>query len=101
MKKILDALWRAIAYCVHPSVILLSLTPLVTLIVAVFAFAYWGWQPAVAGMASWLQGGMLEAAVLRALNWVGGAEYLRFLPHLLVLFLAIPTIVIGCLLIMT
>ena len=101
MKKILDALWRAITYCVHPSVILLSLTPLVTLIIAVFAFAYWGWQPAVAGMASWLHGGMLEATVLRALNWVGGAEYLRFLPHLLVLFLAIPTIVIGCLLIVT
>lgn len=101
MKKILDALWRAITYCVHPSVILLSLTPLVTLIIAVFAFAYWGWQPAVAGMASWLHGGMLEATVLRALNWVGGAEYLRFLPHLLVLFLAIPTIVIGCLLVVT
>ena len=44
---------------------------------------------------------MLEATVLRALNWVGGAEYLRFLPHLLVLFLAIPTIVIGCLLVVT
>ena len=40
MKKMLDALWRAVTYCFYPSVIALSVAPLLALLLAVFAFAY-------------------------------------------------------------
>ncbi|MDO4796337.1 MAG: EI24 domain-containing protein [Brachymonas sp.] len=101
MRNILDALWRALLYCVQPAVILLSLAPLIVVLLVVFAFAYWGWQPAVDAMQGWLQGGMLEAGMLRLMNWLGLAEQPRFLPALLVLCLAIPTLVMGSLLIVT
>ncbi len=101
MKNMLDSLWRAVAYCLYPPVIILSLAPLATLVLAVFAFAYWGWQPSVAAMQSWLQGSALEAAVLRGLGWLNLADYLHFLPRLLVLCVAIPAILIACLLVVT
>lgn len=101
MRNILDALWRALLYCVQPAVILLSLAPLIVMVLAVFGFAYWGWQPAVDAMQGWLHGGMLEAGMLRLMNWLGLAEQPRFLPALLVLCLAIPALVMGSLLIVT
>lgn len=101
MRNILDALWRAVVYCVQPAVILLSLAPLIVVLLAVFAFAYWGWQPAVDAMQAWLQGGMLEAGTLRLMQWLGLAGQPRFLPVLLVLCLAIPALVMGSLLIVT
>lgn len=97
----LDALWRAVTYCFYPSVIALSVAPLLALLLAVFAFAYWGWQPAVHAMQAWLNGGMLETWTLRGMAWLGLAEHRSFLPILLVLCLAVPIIVMGCLLIVT
>lgn len=101
MKKMLDALWRAVTYCFYPSVIALSVAPLLALLLAVFAFAYWGWQPAVHAMQAWLNGGMLETWTLRGMAWLGLAEHRSFLPILLVLCLTVPIIVMGCLLIVT
>ena len=101
MKKMLDALWRAAAYCLYPPVMTLSLVPLLVLMLAGLAFAFWGWEPAVAAMQSWVQGSTIETLVLRGLSWMGLGQHTGFLPKVLVLFIALPLIVVGCLLIVT
>ena len=61
MKDVLDAFWRAAAYCLHPRVIGLSLLPL--LVGAVLSgLAYWlYWDAAIAAV----QGAAHSAAKLR------------------------------------
>ncbi len=44
MPLLLDSFWRAVVYCLHPRVILLSLLPLavMTLLAGVLGYLYWG-----------------------------------------------------------
>ena len=101
MNKVLDALWRAAAYCLYPPVMTLSLVPLGALIAAGLAFVFWGWQPSVTATQGWLQGGALESMVLRGMQWIGMEQHSHLLPAVIVLLAALPVIVIVCLLVMT
>jgi hypothetical protein len=47
MKHILDAFWRAAAYCLHPRVIALSLLPLAVMVILALGLGYFfsvGWR---------------------------------------------------------
>ena len=101
MNKVLDALWRAAAYCLYPPVMTLSLAPLGALIAVGLAFAFWGWQPSVTAIQGWLQGGALESMVLRGMQWIGMEQHSRLLPAVIVLLAVLPVIVIVCLLVVT
>jgi Etoposide-induced protein 2.4 (EI24) len=54
MKQILDAFWRAVAYCLHPRVIALSLVPLVLMVGIAFGFGYFFWESTLASVNAWL-----------------------------------------------
>lgn len=56
MALLLDSFWRALAYCLRPRVVLLSLLPLLLMALAALALAYFYWAPAVARVDAWLQG---------------------------------------------
>jgi hypothetical protein len=54
MKMILDAFWRASAYCLHPRVIALSLLPLLIMAGLALVLGYFFWESSVARVNAWL-----------------------------------------------
>lgn len=98
MSGMFDAFWRALAYCLHPRVIALSLMPLLLMVAAAFALGYYFWDAAVAAVLVWLGD---QAMLDWVTHWLGllGLENLRtVLGPLLVLTAATPVIVVMSLL---
>ena len=98
MKPLLDAFWRAAAYCLHPRVILLSILPLVVVggVAALLGYLYW--DASVTAMRGAMNGwpwlvtlfGWLEAAGVGVLgHWVA---------PLVLVALVVPVIVVLSLL---
>jgi hypothetical protein len=97
MKELLDAFWRAVAYCLHPKVILLSLLPL--LIAAggavLLGYLYWdgavGWTRALLDGWTWLD---------VPFGWFASvsADFRKVLAPLMVIAVAAPMIVVLSLL---
>ena len=71
MQGLPDAFWRAVAYCLHPRVIALSLLPLVISGVLVFAFMFFFWEGAIAGVRATLESWLLIDSLLRWLDSFG------------------------------
>lgn len=98
MNLFLDSFWRALAYCLRPRVIALSIMPLVLMVLLSAAMVYFFWDPAVAGMQTWLG----ELALLESLmNWlasVGAGNLRSVVAPLLLLILTLPLIIILALL---
>jgi hypothetical protein len=98
MKTALDAFWRAALYCLHPRVIALSILPLVIMAVAALALGYFFWEPALDGVRLWLDQTGLLATFLEWLEGRGLHRLRTVLAPMIVLFLAIPMIVVTALL---
>ncbi|HEX5739055.1 MAG TPA: EI24 domain-containing protein, partial [Hydrogenophaga sp.] len=98
MGLLFDSFWRAVAYCVHPRVIALSVLPVLLLALVSLALGYFFWDAAVATVTSWLVGFEWVQTFLGWLDSVGlGVLRAAFAP-LLVLILSTPVIVLTCLL---
>lgn len=98
MKPMLDAFWRAAVYCMHPRVIALSFLPLILMVALSFGLGFFFWESAVASVTAWLEASEFVQSAVGWLERVGmGALRAAFGP-LLVLVLAIPAIVVLCLL---
>ena len=69
MNHLLDAFWRAAAYCLHPKVIFLSLAPLLLAGGVTFALGWFFWEPAVAGVQAALKSWSLIDTLLQ---WIEG-----------------------------
>ncbi|GAA6140592.1 EI24 domain-containing protein [Hydrogenophaga sp. 5NK40-0174] len=94
----LDAFWRAVAYCIHPRVIGLSLVPLAVMVVAAFVFGYFFWDGAVASLATWIES---REWIQSALSWFGVTEASSMhaaVAKLLLLVLVSPLVVMASLL---
>lgn len=98
MSQVLDAFWRAAAYCLHPRVILLSLAPLLLAGGLALALGYFFWEPAVAGMRATLESWSLIEGLLKWLESVGGSGLRTLIAPLVIVALALPVIVILSLL---
>lgn len=98
MSLVLDSFWRAVAYCLHPRVIALSILPLVLMVAASFALGYFFWDPAIAAVTGWLESYELVKAFLGWLDRLGAGALRTVFAPLLVLALATPLIVLGVLL---
>lgn len=92
MNSVLDAFWRAAAYCLLPRVIVLSLAPLLIAGGVTFAVSYFFWEPAVAGMRALLEGWALIDTLLDWLEGVGAGGLRTLLGPLVVVVLALPVI---------
>jgi hypothetical protein len=98
MNKLLDSFWRALAYCVHPRVIALSILPLVIMAGMSLSLGYFFWEDAVSAVRTNLSSYSLVNAMG---TWLGGMglDSLRMvLAPALLLMLAIPAIAIISLL---
>lgn len=98
MSLLFDSFWRAVAYCVHPRVIALSILPLILLVALSFGLGYFFWEGAVASVAAWLEAFGMVQTFLSWLEQVGAGSLRMVFAPLLVLVLATPLIVLLCLL---
>jgi hypothetical protein len=98
MKELLDAFWRAVAYCLHPRVIALSVLPLVLMVAAALGLGYFFWDAAIDGVNATLDSWSLVTTLFVWLERSGLAGLKSALAPLIVVFLATPVIVIVALL---
>ena len=98
MNKLLDSFWRAAMYCLHPRVIALSILPLVIMAALSLGLGYFFWEAAMAAVRSNLESYELLGTTVRWLEGLGLDNLRLVLAPVLLLFLAIPVIVIVSLL---
>ncbi|MDP3604894.1 MAG: EI24 domain-containing protein, partial [Polaromonas sp.] len=98
MSKLLDSFWRAVAYCLHPRVIALSVLPLVIMVVLALGLGYFFWEEALAAVRASLESWALLGTMARWLEGLGLGNLRVVLAPTILLFLSIPVIVIVALL---
>jgi hypothetical protein len=101
MSLLLDAAWRALAYCLHPRVVVLSFLPLVLMLALAFVFGYWLWDPALQALSSGLQSADLLQALLNWLSVLGLGDLRTAFAPLLLVVLITPLVVVLCLLLVS
>lgn len=94
MKDLLDAAWRAAAYCLHPRIIWLSLLPLLLAAVLTVGLGYFYWEGAVEGVRATLEQWALLHAALDMLDSIGAPGLRLVIAPLIVVALAVPVIVV-------
>ena len=94
MKNLLDSFWRAVAYCLHPKVIGLSLLPLLIGAALTLGLGWFYWESAVAGVRATLESWLLVDAGLKWVESLIGASFRSVLAPLIVVGLAAPVIVV-------
>jgi len=98
MQLLLDAFWRAAAYCLHPRVIVLSLAPLVIAAGLAWLLGHNYWEATTSTLRATLEGWPPMSALLAWLDSVGAGWVRGALAPLIVIALALPVIVVLSLL---
>jgi hypothetical protein len=98
MNKLLDAFWRAVMYCLHPRVIALSFLPLIIMVVLSLGLGYFFWDDALTSVRAGLESYALLNTMAHWLEGLGLGNLRVVLAPAILLFLAIPAIVIVALL---
>jgi hypothetical protein len=98
MQGLVDSFWRAVAYCLHPRVIGLSLLPLVISGVLVFGFMFFFWEGAIAAVRSTLESWMLIESLLHWLDSFGLQAFRSALAAIVVLAGILPVVILLSLL---
>jgi hypothetical protein len=98
MNPVLDSFWRAAMYCLHPRVIALSFLPLVIMVVMSLGLGYFFWADAVEQIRLQLDSFQLINLIGDWLQGLGLGSLRVVLAPALLLFVAIPFIVIASLL---
>ncbi len=98
MGKLLDSFWRAAMYCLHPRVIALSILPLVIMAALSLGLGYFFWESTVAAIRNNLDSYELVSSMVRWIEGLGLSNLRVVLAPVLLLFMAIPVIVIISLL---
>ncbi len=94
MSLLLDAFWRAVAYCLHPRVIVLSLLPLAIGVALTLGLSWFFWEPTVALVRGWLVQWSLLDAALRWIESLAGGSFRSVIAPLIVVLLAMPLVVV-------
>lgn len=94
MPAVLDAFWRAALYCLYPRVILLSLLPVFGAAVLAFTLGQLFWTPAVDGLGTWLESSETLTVLWGWLEAVGLPRLKAVLPHVILLVVLTPAVVL-------
>ena len=93
MSMFLDSFWRALAYCLHPRVMLLSLLPLMLMVVLWVGLGYFFWGPAIDGLRAALESSALMQTIWRWFESLGMSGLKTVVAPLLLIFATTPVIV--------
>ncbi len=99
MTLLLDSFWRAVAYCLHPRVIALSLLPLVLMVALALGLGHFYWDSTLDNVRLMLESSEVVETLLGWLQAVGAGGLKAALAPLLVIFAITPLIVILSLLV--
>ena len=92
------ALWRALATCLHPRVLLWSLLPLVVALAAVGALGWAYWETAIDGVRAAMDSWSLSQTVFQWLHSVGLPQLRAMVAPMVVVALAVPVVLLSSLL---
>lgn len=98
MRLFLDSLWRAMAYCLMPRVITLSLVPLALLLVSTLGWGYFYWESTKEWVRSLLDSWQVLQAMLDWMQAHGAGDLQVVLVPLVVIFAITPLLVLLSLL---
>ncbi len=98
MKRLIDSFWRATLYCLHPRVISLSFLPLVIMAAVSLGLGYLYWNDAIDLLRMQLDSYQLVASMTEWLQGLGLSDLRLVMAPALLLFMAIPVIVVVSLL---
>ena len=101
MKGLIDSFWRAAVYCLHPRVLVLSLMPLALMAAAALGLGYFLWDPTLVWVRTGLESQAWLATVLSWFDGIGLGALRALLAPLLIVFVAMPLIVIVSLMVVT
>lgn len=93
-----DSAWRAMAYCLHPKVIWLTILPIVLSAALLLGLAWWGWGDANTALRDALDNWSLTQSLLAWLDDMGWQGLRAALVPLLLLILVVPLVVVLSLL---
>ncbi|MDB6000190.1 MAG: hypothetical protein JWP52_1889 [Rhizobacter sp.] len=94
MNQWIDSFLRAMAYCLHPKVILLSLLPVLIAGGAALGLGYFFWESAIDGVRDTLSNWELLDTLFGWLASVGATGLRSLLAPLIVVALAVPVVVV-------
>lgn len=94
MSPVVDAFWRAAAYCVHPRVIVWSVLPLAASALVVLGLGWLYWEPGIDALRNVLDGWEGVRVAKQWLRDVGGGGLVRVLEPLILVALAVPVVVV-------
>ena len=98
MNLFLDSFWRALADCLRPRVIALSILPLILMVAGSLALGYFYWDAALDGVRNFLEGSSLMTSLFEWLQGIGAGGLKSVLAPLIVVFAVTPLIVVLALL---
>ncbi|NRF68309.1 EI24 domain-containing protein [Aquincola sp. S2] len=98
MKELLDAFWRAAAYCLHPKVIGLSALPLLVCAAIALGLGWFYWEAALQAVRATLESWRLVDTALHWVETLVGSSFRTVLAPLIVVVLALPAVVVLSLL---
>jgi hypothetical protein len=97
MNIMLDSFWRALAYCIHPKVILLSLLPLILMAVIVMGLGAMYWELAVNQVRLWMDATSVMGWASTWLERMGLLNLKAVLAPLFIIFAVTPLVMIMAL----
>lgn len=98
MRLFLDSFWRALAYCLMPRVMLLSLLPLVMLLTLTMSLGYFYWQPTQDWVRDMLASWQMLQSMMDWLQARGAGGLQSVMVQLVIIFAITPLLVIISLL---
>ena len=95
MGLLLSSFWRAVLYCLHPKVILLSFLPLLLAMGAASLLAYLFWQSAQETLVSFLDASVFVNSLAAWLAAVGLPALKTMLAPLILIVVLTPLVVVS------
>src|SRR6476661_1588512 len=99
MGLLFDSFWRAVAYCLHPRVVALSILPLIIMVAFSLGLGWLFWDNAVDGVFRWLESSAMLSQIGGWLQGMGLGGLRTAIAPLVVIVFATPVIVLGTLLV--
>ena len=97
VQAVLDAFWRAAWYCLHPRVIVLSLLPVLLSGGLAFVLGHLFWADAIDALGGWLESSVTVTVLWGWLEAVGLPRLKAVLPHVILLLVLTPAVVVVAL----